>query len=111
MADGCFSDGPVADRLGESSPILPVALAHLAAEEEHVALLAKPRTFQRLRRRDDLLDEGVDALFGLVGAEAELLGLCFHAGKFTSVEAVKWLAERRFRPLLFIPHTGGNRRS
>jgi hypothetical protein len=63
-----------------------------------------------LRGWDDLLDEGVAALFGMTGGEAELVGLCFHAGKFTPAEAATWLAERGIKPLLFLPNSGGNRR-
>ena len=53
-----------------------------------------------LGRQDDFLDEGVAAIFGVAGGEAELLGLCFHARKFTSVEAKTWLSERGFAPLV-----------
>jgi len=50
---------------------------------EHVARLVDLRRFGLLRRWDDLLDEGVAAVFGITGGETELVGLCFHAGKFT----------------------------
>lgn len=86
---------------GESS--LPVQLAHIGSGEEHVALLVDPRRFGLLRRWDDLFDDGVAAVFGLVGEEAELMGLCFHAGKFTRTESATWLAERGFTLLLFVP--------
>jgi hypothetical protein len=62
--------------------------------------------FGLLRRWDDLFDEGVAALFGLTGGEAELVGLCFHAGTFTPAEAATWLAGRGFKPLLFVPNAG-----
>jgi len=39
--------------------------------------------FGLLRRWDDLFDEGVVGVFGIMSGEAELVGLCFHAGKFT----------------------------
>ncbi len=60
-----------------------------------------------MRRKDDLLDEGVAAVFGLAGGEAELLGLCFHAEKFTPAEAATWLAGRGFVPLLLVRTSGG----
>ncbi len=95
---------------GENGLAIPAHLAHLGPGEEHVARLAGPRRFELLRRWDDLLDEGVAALFSLAGGEAELVGLCFHAGKFTPAEVATWLAGRGFRPLLFVPNSCGDRR-
>jgi len=93
---------------GESSLAIPVQVAHLGSGEEHVARLVDLRRFGLLRRWDDLLDEGVAAVFGMAGGEAELVGLCFHAGKFTPAESATWLAGRGFKPLLFVPNSGGN---
>src|SRR5271166_1306301 len=74
-----------------------VRLAHLVSDDEHVAVLeGSPDKFNLLRRKDDLFDDGVAAIFGMLGEEAELLGFCFHAESFTGVGAMKWLAERRF---------------
>ncbi len=78
-------------------------LAFLGTDEEHVALLVKSRSFRLFRRKDDLLAQGVAAVFGLAEGEAELLALCFHAQTFTPTEAANWLVERSFTPLLFIP--------
>ena len=91
---------------GESSLAIPVQLAHLGSGHEHVARLVDLRRFGPLRRWDDLLAEGVAAVFGLAGGEAELVGLCFHAGKFTPDGAATWLAGRGFKPLLFVPAAG-----
>jgi len=91
---------------GESSLAIPVQLAHLGSGEEHVALLVDTRRFGLLRRWDDLFDEGVAALFGMTGGGAELVGLCFHAGKFIPAESTTWLAGRSFKPLLFVPNAG-----
>jgi hypothetical protein len=99
----------IAQGSGESSLTIPVPLAPLGSGEEHVAQLMDLRRFGLLRRWDDLLDEGVAALFGITGGEAELVGLCFHAGKFAPAEAATWLAERGFKPLLFVANSGGNR--
>jgi hypothetical protein len=88
---------------GEDSLAIPV---HLGPGEEHVARLAGLRRFGLLRRWDDLLDEGMAALFGLAGGEAELPALSFHGGKFTPAEAVTWLAGRGLTPLLFVPNAG-----
>ena len=68
---------------GESSLSVPVHLAFLGPDEEHVALLVESRRFGLFRRKDDLLAEGVAAVFGLAEGEAELLALCFHAERFT----------------------------
>ena len=94
---------------GESDLALPARRAHPAPAEEHVALLGNPGRFDLLRRKDGLLADGVAALFGITGGEAELLGLCFHAGTFTPAEAKTWLAGRSFKPLLFVPNSGSNR--
>jgi hypothetical protein len=86
-------------------------LAQLGPAGEHVALLGLPGGFDLVRRQDDLLDEGVAAVFGLAGGEAELLGLCFHAETFTPAAAATWLAERGFTPLLLVPNSSGDRGS
>jgi hypothetical protein len=63
------------------------------------------RRFASLRRWDDLLDKGVAGVFGLAGEEAKLLALAFHAKEFTPARAETWLAERGFKPLLFITNS------
>jgi len=78
-------------------------------DEEHVALLASLGKFDLLRRKGDLLDEGVAAVFGLANGAAELLGLCFHAEKFTPAEVAKWLTERGFAPLIIVPNADRDR--
>ena len=90
----------------ENGLALPVHLADLGSGEEHVARLVDLRRFGLLRRWDDLLDEGVAAVFGLAGGEAELLDLCFHAGQSTPARAATWLAERGFKPQFFVPNSG-----
>ena len=91
---------------GESGLAFPVHPARHVPGEEHVALLVECGRCGLLRRCDDLLDEGVAAVFGITGGEAELVGLCFHAGTFTPAEAATWLAGRGFMPLLFVPNAG-----
>ena len=95
---------------GESSLALPIRRGHPVPGREHVALLGNPDRFDLLRRKDNLLDNGVAAVFRLAGGEAELLGLCFHAGTFTPAKAMTWLAQRGLKPLLFVPNSGGYRR-
>jgi hypothetical protein len=91
--------------LDEGSLAIPAHIAHHVADEEHVVLLEDPGNFDLLRRKDDFLAEGVAAVFGLAGAKAELLALCFQVKKFTLAEAVKWLAERGFVPLLCVSNS------
>lgn len=79
--------------------------AHAPTEEYHVVLKSNSQ-FDRLLRKDDFLDEGVAAVFGLVGEQAELLSLSFQAEKFTPDQVTSWLAERRFAP----PVDGPNRK-
>jgi hypothetical protein len=98
---------PTAHSPGESSRTI---LNHLLGpDEEHVALLTNLGKFDMLRRRSDLLDEGVAAVFGLNGGKAELLGLCFHAEMFSPAEVAKWLAERGFTPLIIVPNSDRDR--
>jgi hypothetical protein len=50
-----------------------------ASTDEYLVVLMSARRFDRLLRKDDFLDEGVAAVFGLAGEQAELLALSFHA--------------------------------
>lgn len=110
MASEGFSSIPVPNPTANISIACPLHLDRLSSGEEHVALLMDPSSFGPLRRWDDLLADGVAAVFGLASGEAELLALSFHAGKFASTDAATWLAERGFTPLLFVPVSGANRR-
>jgi hypothetical protein len=60
---------------GDSSLAIPVRLAPLGSGEEHVARLVDLRRFGLLRRWDDLLDEGVAAVFGMRLAAPGAAGL------------------------------------
>jgi hypothetical protein len=79
----------------ENKLAFPAWLPHVVPDTEYVVLLGDPGRFSLLRRKDDLLDDGVAALFG-VGGEAELVGLCFQAGRFSPAQAAHWLGERGF---------------
>jgi hypothetical protein len=72
-------------------------LSH-APKDEYLVELVNASRFDRLLRRDDFLDEGVAAVFGLSGGQAELLSLSFQAEKFTPAQIAAWLAERRLTP-------------
>src|SRR6516162_7142760 len=74
----------------------PFHLPPLDSADEYLVVLVNARRFDRLLRKDEFLDEGVSAVFGVAGAEAELLCLSFQAGKFTPSQVAAWLAERRF---------------
>ena len=69
-----------------------------ASTDEYLVVLRSANRFDRLLRKDDFLDEGVSAVFGLAGEEAELLSLSFQAGKFTPDQVAEWLTERRLTP-------------
>jgi hypothetical protein len=98
------------DRPGERNRCVLFDLGFVAPDEEHVALLVESGRFDLFRRKDDLLAQGVAAVFGIAGGVAELLALCFHGKKFTPTDAANWLVERGFAPLLFIPVTSTDRR-
>jgi hypothetical protein len=84
----------------------PFDLSSNASTNEYLVVFLNPRRFDRLLRKDDFLDEGVAAVFALAGAEVELLGLSFHAGKFTPARIGAWLAERKFTPAADVPILG-----
>jgi hypothetical protein len=90
----------IVDESDEDAPAVPLHLPLFVSASEHVALLVNPGRFDLLGRKDELLDDGVAAVFGVAGGEAELVGLCFDAGHFTALEAMMWLAERGLKPLL-----------
>lgn len=90
----------------ENSLTISYLLSALGPGGEHVAWLGCLSGLELLRRRDGLFDEGVAAVFGVAGGEAELVCLCFHGEEFTPADAKAWLAERGFRPLLIIPNSG-----
>jgi hypothetical protein len=77
----------------------PVDSPPIASTDEYLVVLVNAGLFDRLLRKDDLLDEGVAAVFGVAGERAELLSLSFDAAKFTPIQITAWLVERRFTPL------------
>lgn len=99
------------DRPGERILSVLFNLAFVAPDKEHVALLVESDRFGLFRRKDDLLAEGVAAVFGITAGQAELLALGFHGERFTPRDAASWLVERGFTPLLFIAITGAERKS
>jgi hypothetical protein len=81
----------------------PVALSPFASTDEYLVILMNASRFDRLLRKDNLLDEGVSTVFGLTGAEAELLSLSFHTGRFTPAQITAWFAERKITPPADVP--------
>jgi len=71
------------------------------ATNEHAAIFNLPEAYDELRRRDDLLDEGVHAVFGLRDGRAHLQALLFQARAFDPAASRDWLKERRLVPILF----------
>lgn len=108
MPSGWLSSGPVLDQRTDSGLARSIRFTHLTPEDAYayVALPGSPAGCDELLREKDLLDEGVAAVFRWAGAEVELVGLCFHVRKFTPVQAVHWLTERRFAPLLYRANSG-----
>jgi len=74
--------------------------------DEHAAILKSPEPFDALYLKDDLIAEGVAAVFGIKGIEAELLALFFQAGQFTPVQAQRWLRDRRLAVIQFTHASG-----
>jgi hypothetical protein len=68
----------------------------------HVALLARATTFESLHRREDLVAEGVDSVFGVRKGEADLQALYFKPQRFTPAQARRWLDDLGLRPILFL---------
>ncbi len=62
--------------------------------QEHEAVLQAAGEHDLLRRREDLFDEGVSAVFTIRLGEAGLHALCFDAGRFTAEQARTWLRDR-----------------
>jgi len=108
MANAWFRRGSVHDQRDDNDLAVKGRLPCLISAGEYIALLVDPWGFDLLGRKDDLLDEGVAVVFGVANGEAKLLGLCFHAGQFTAIEAMAWLTERGFPPPALL--AGGDRR-
>jgi hypothetical protein len=74
--------------------------------DDHVAVLQEAGGYDVLRRKDDLLDEGVSAVFGIRLGEADLQALCFDTGRFTARQAREWLLNSGLEPRHFLAATG-----
>jgi len=73
---------------------------------EHAAILRSPEQFETLRRKDDFLAEGVAAIFGVRGREAELQALYFQTDKFTMKQAKQWLSDLGLAAIDFTTASG-----
>jgi hypothetical protein len=83
-----------------------MALVEHVRADEHTAILYNSEAFDNIQRKEDLLEEGVAAVFGVRGSSAELLALSFKAGRFSPGEAEQWLLDRRLPVLAFNEATG-----
>ena len=74
---------------------------------EHAARLSDPGDYEKIRRQNNKLGEGIHAIFGITKeGKAELQSIHFDYSKFTAEEAKKWLAENKYKPIEFEAATG-----
>jgi len=73
---------------------------------EHAARLTDPDQYDRIRRVNDDLGAGVDAIYGIKENTSELQAIRFDADRFTADEARTWLEEHDFSPIEFEEATG-----
>jgi hypothetical protein len=66
---------------------------------EHAARLHDPDQYDRIRRVNDDLGAGVDAIYGIKDGVSELQAIRFDADRFTAAEARQWLSEHDFDPI------------
>jgi hypothetical protein len=91
-------------RIDTSSRQVYLRQRHLSPNifaEEHAAVLREPHDYDLLRRKDDLLDEGIATVFGIKQGEAELQAIGFDPDQFTPEQAQAWLQERGLQPSRF----------
>mgnify|MGYP000862637626 CR=1 FL=1 len=73
---------------------------------EHAARLRDPGQYDSLRRINDDLGEGIDAIYGIKEGQSELQGIRFDAAQFTAAAAREWLQENGYEPIEFEEATG-----
>ncbi len=79
-----------------------VEVRQLIASTEHTAVLEDANRFDTLHRKGGFFDEGIITIFGVTQGVAELQSFRFRPNNFTPTTAKQWLAERGFKPLLFV---------
>lgn len=98
------------NRVSSYRPVSQTAttfVPQLVRGNEHAAIFTPPDRYDSLCRRDDFLDEGVHAVFGLRDGEAHLQALVFQAEAYDPTAARYWLDERNLRPILFAAADNG----
>ena len=73
---------------------------------EHAARLTDPAQYDELRRVNDEMGDGVDAIYGIKEGVSELQAIRFDSEKFTAEAAIDWLIEHDFDPIEFSEATG-----
>lgn len=68
---------------------------------EHAARIKEPGQFDSIRRSNDELGEGVDAIFGIKGDASEIQAIRFDKAQFTPAEAREWLSDHDFKAIEF----------
>ncbi|MGA0806450.1 MAG: HK97 family phage prohead protease, partial [Pseudohongiellaceae bacterium] len=73
---------------------------------EHAARLHDPAQYDSLRRVNDDLGRGIDAIYGIKDETTELQAIRFDAAQFSADEARAWLDENGYEPIEFEEATG-----
>jgi HK97 family phage major capsid protein/HK97 family phage prohead protease len=74
---------------------------------EHAATITNSEQFDTFRRSNDERGEGIDYIFGIKDNEegAELQSIRFKLTQYSSSQALEWLEENEFEPIIFEPAT------
>jgi len=73
-------------------------------EREHTARINEPERYEKIRRENDALEDGIDVLWGILASgDTEVQGLRFDALKWDEKEVVAWLEDHGYDPIEFIP--------
>lgn len=72
-------------------------------EGEHAARIVDPSEFQEFSRVNGEGGEGVDFVYGIKDGEAKVQSIRFKTEFFTAEQALEWLEDNDFVPLLFEP--------
>lgn len=74
---------------------------------EHAARIKNPGQFEDIRRSNDKLGAGIDAIFGIKTVDgervSEIQAIRFDKKKFSPDEAKAWLKDNDFKPIEFEP--------
>jgi len=73
---------------------------------EHAARLHDPGQYDSLRRVNDDMGRGIDAIYGIKDETTELQAIRFDAAQFSADEARAWLDENGYEPIEFEEATG-----